>query len=88
MSEVENPQGKEMILAGERMWVEAQWAGDMQEAIERVRELHKSYQPDLLSPNHLMCEECSGINNGGFPALFVKYPCETIKALDGEQDVA
>ena len=54
-------------------------------ALTAIRKLHKPYQPDLLSPNHLMCEECSGINNGGYPALFVRYPCPTIKALDGEQ---
>ena len=54
---------------------------ELLDSIQRVRELHKSYQPDLLSPNHLMCEECSGINYGGHPYLFVKYPCSTIKAL-------
>ena len=59
-------------------------ATEMSKVISRIRKLHKSYQPDLLSPNHLMCEECSGINNGGYPSLFVKYPCPTIKALDGE----
>lgn len=57
----------------------------LKNAIENVRELHKSYQPDLLSPNHLMCEECSGINNGGHPSLFVRYPCPTLKALDGKK---
>lgn len=68
----------------ELVW-DMQDAGEFYAAIQSVRELHKPYQIDLLSPNHLMCEECSGINNGGYPALFVRYPCSTIKALDGEQ---
>jgi hypothetical protein len=68
----------------ELVW-DLQDASEFYTAIQRVRELHKSYQIDLLSPNHLMCEECSGINNGGYPALFVRYPCATIKALDSEQ---
>ena len=46
MSEVENAKGKEMIIAGERAWVEAEWAGNMQEAITRVREFVEPYKDD------------------------------------------
>lgn len=72
MNEVENAEGKEMILAGERMWVEAQWAGDMQDAIRRVRALHENHDGK--------CLECSVFVDDG-----IIYPCSTIKALDGEQ---
>jgi hypothetical protein len=43
------------------------------EAIQRVRELHKSVQLDLEWGFH--CEYCDQ-----------DYPCGTIKALDGEQN--
>lgn len=90
MNEVENPQGKEMILAGERMWVEAQWAGDMQEAIERVRELHKpiknnevlAWWYDKYKPEDLFCVECMQNSDSEYST---SYPCPTIKALDSEQ---
>jgi alkyl hydroperoxide reductase subunit AhpF len=84
MSEVENAQGKEMILAGERMWVEAQWTGDMQDAIRRVRELHKPYKFDVLVDLQA-CSECSQINRHGISVFSVLHPCPTIKALDSEQ---
>ena len=76
MNEVENAEGKEMILAGERMWVEAQWAGDMQDAIRRVRKLHKSEDGNF-------CDHCEYGDVFGYD--LVPYPCPTIKALDGEQ---
>ena len=53
--------------------------------VERVRELHKPYQWDALLPNSLLCFECSKINERGSNMFSIKYPCPTIKALDGEQ---
>lgn len=40
--------------------------------IDQVRELHKSYEWD----NNVECVICSG----------TEYPCETIKALNGENN--
>lgn len=89
MNKVENPQGKEMIIAGERAWVEAQWAGSMQEAIERVRELHKpiknneifAWWNNQFKPDDLLCVECM---QNSYEEYSTSYPCPTIKALDGE----
>ena len=78
MNEVENAEGKEMILAGERMWVEAQWAGDMQDAIRRVRMLHVKKSIDNVD----YCVTCA------YPSIWDEwqiYPCNTIKALDGDK---
>lgn len=79
MNEVESAEGKEMILAGERMWVEAQWAGDMQDAIRRVRELHKP----VAGIGVTVCAVC--VDDMMYWTEQVEYPCDTIKALDGEQ---
>lgn len=46
-------------------------------AIERVRELH--YREIDTSDYH--CAECSDTEYGHY----IDYPCNTIKALDGEQ---
>ena len=65
------------------------------EAIQRVRELHKPYT-DELSINGLTkeaytyCLVCYEKRNSGSIfandyALRIEYPCPTIKALDGEQ---
>ena len=43
---------------------------DAMDAIERVRELHIKEKDN---PNAEWCQEC-----------FAKYPCPTIKALDGD----
>lgn len=51
---------------------------EMQQAIERVRELHK---PD----NWNDCEHCSIIASPDGNEYLSRYPCPTIKALDGEQ---
>lgn len=49
----------------------------MQEVIRRVRELHKPY---LAISGQTVCKECwDGEYNKD------NFPCETIKALDGEQ---
>lgn len=47
------------------------------EAIQRVRELHKPV--DRLG--ELACEACFIESDG----MTIEYPCPTIKALDGEQ---
>jgi hypothetical protein len=47
---------------------------DLEDAIERVRELHKTVSAYLdLQP---ICIQCRT----------VEFPCPTIKALDGEQN--
>ena len=51
---------------------------EMREAIQRVRELHK---PDEYDD----CEHCSRIAIPDGSELLARYPCSTIKALDGEQ---
>ena len=55
-------------------------------AIQRVREIHK---PLDIVPRGLtqttFCDECSVIN-GLDEDRYVKYPCPTIKALDGKFD--
>lgn len=49
-------------------------------AIERVRELHKP-QETMVKPYQveIICRWCSS------DPKYVVYPCQTIKALDGEQ---
>ncbi len=76
MNEVENAEGKEMIIAGERAWFEAQWTGDMQDAIRRVRKLHKPF-----GDKNQWCNHCEIGQNSGYE--WADYPCDTIKALDG-----
>ena len=49
------------------------------DAIERVRELHK---PRIGYTGDLLCIACESFHEDSKP---VKYPCPTIKALDGEQ---
>ena len=58
-------------------------ATKMNEAINRVRELHKPFQFDALSSKRA-CAECSQINKHGMSVFGVEYPCPTIKELDGE----
>jgi len=55
------------------------------EAIQRVRELHKSVTQDNAACGDIDCcgsyeeyEQCAD--------CFSAYPCDTIKALDGEQE--
>jgi len=58
----------------------ARTIADQQEAIERVRELHKEFAGNI--PGDLeLCDVCHDAN--GVPMY---YPCPTIKALDGEQE--
>lgn len=49
------------------------------EAIKRVRELHKLEEYDGES----FCSEC--ITGWNFEYESASYPCDTIKALDGEK---
>lgn len=58
----------------EFVW-DLQDAGDFYQAIKRVRELHKPVENEIGT----YCYEC--IDN---PDSW-RYPCPTIKALDGEQ---
>lgn len=57
---------------------------EMREAIQRVRELHKGKLRYKLDRDTLVCSECSGFNKFNEPVIDVIYPCQTIKALDGE----
>jgi len=49
---------------------------ELEEAIQRVRELHKAI---YISPNEYVCELCTDIIGS-----YRDYPCETIKALDND----
>ena len=49
-------------------------------AIERVRELHKPF-----GENNEWCDHCEIGQNSGYE--WADYPCDTIKALDGRNDL-
>jgi len=56
------------------------------EAIKRVRELHKPVpRNEFINDGDIVCQSCVTWDNSGC-SMFVFYPCETIKALDGEQE--
>jgi hypothetical protein len=60
----------------------------LQQAIERVRELHKpvtSYK-GMDNDEIIGCIECEETGSGR--EYWVEYPCPTIKALYGETDEA
>lgn len=48
----------------------------LQEAIQRVRELHYG----VIDTGGIHCEECSDTEFGHY----IEYPCPTIQALEGE----
>lgn len=50
---------------------------ELELAVQRVRELHESVLDDLF------CRGCS-IEHPDGSRTYVKYPCPTIKALDGK----
>lgn len=50
---------------------------ELVEAIQRVRELHKP----VKTYGWLCCSYCAYVRDEDYQ----EYPCETIKALDGEQ---
>jgi len=52
----------------------------MAKSIHRVRELHKP--SETLGIWDVVCSVCM---EGDDPADYVEYPCDTIRALDGEQ---
>lgn len=56
------------------------------QAIQRVRELHK---PEEIEDHSELCKEfgCQGYGNSVTWCYHCEeyYPCDTIKALDGEQ---
>ena len=59
-------------------WVEVLNERDqLKYAIQRVRELHK--------PVDNYCDECSMYLVEDKYSVYIGYPCDTIKALDGEQ---
>lgn len=60
----------------------ARTIADQQEAIERVRELHKPVEASTERGMRQICQECWDIAGERLAAV---YPCPTIKALDGEQ---
>lgn len=55
---------------------------EMREAIARVRELHKPSEEDYFGP---VCIECDFGRYSCGCGGWVEWPCDTIKALDGEQ---
>ena len=58
MSNVESAEGWNYIQAGGKGWVEAEWAGNMQEALMRVRELAERFNKEhLVSPFPAMAQE-------------------------------
>lgn len=65
-----NVTGRESVV-----WLENQ---KLKTAIERVRELHKPFGDKLQ-----WCDHCEIGQNSGYE--WADYPCDTIKALDGEQ---
>lgn len=50
---------------------------ELKEAVERVRELHK---PVVMYTNQTFCDHCWDEDL----QMYYKYPCPTIKELDGE----
>ncbi len=53
-------------------------------AEERVRELHRPTAGDDPDPNPVeWCEECARISDGDAPWEDLRYPCLTIRMLDG-----
>lgn len=76
MSNVESALGWNYFHDGSKGWVEAEWAGNMQEAIERVRELVEKYETFAteLDPRFAPAAVFSGVAK------------ELRKALDGEQE--
>ena len=51
-----------------------------EKAVERVRELHKPIEDAGRLGIYNICKHCSELAE-----IAYKYPCETIKALDGEK---
>lgn len=54
---------------------------ELREAIARVRELHKKIKTQWI--DGYVCSVCAEYTKGY--EEWVKYPCPTIQALDGEQ---
>jgi hypothetical protein len=57
------------------------------DAIKRVRELHAPIEATELYPHktkYLSCSEC--VPKAGSGLAFVRYPCQTIQALEGETE--
>lgn len=64
----------------ERAFMERERAEKAEAAIERVRALHVPVERGYL-PGDLGCQEC-GISYDS--EVWTHWPCDTIKALDGE----
>lgn len=60
---------------------------EMREAIVRVRELHKPLKDEddvyFPSSDERYCSVCFEDRDGWDNYVYIKYPCPTIKALDG-----
>lgn len=78
-SPIESPTWERKVLCGCKGCAVAR--KPLQEAIERVRELHKPNDYNECAHCLAMTEE-GGHDNLCLPT--VAYPCPTIKALDGE----
>ena len=65
MSNVESAEGKTFILLKGKGFVDAEWAGNMQEAIERVRELLAELEStgEMVSP-YLVAKQFSKALDG------------------------
>lgn len=56
--------------------------GDLEAAIQRVRDLHVAVE---IEPSDTICKECSfRLPNGRYFGKIVECPCPTIKALEGD----
>jgi hypothetical protein len=72
-----------IVLHGARL---ARVASEAEEAIERVRELHKPIEE--VNENgfvNIVCNGCFDEEPSTGQEFHHDYPCPTIKALDGEQ---
>jgi hypothetical protein len=76
---VESAEGWNYVFIGGKGWVEAEWAGNMQEAIERVRTLHAKVTSGTKHGKGWTLKEGLCVPCESF------YPCPTIKALDGKE---
>jgi hypothetical protein len=60
---------------------------ELLEAIERVRELHKPHMTNFSGIERIECSGCFTFESDDFGdewTNYKPYPCETIKAIDGE----
>jgi hypothetical protein len=76
MSKVEDHEGKQVYVINKKEYVELTWARDMQEAIERVRNLATEWSEYKYSSGDHIPHDCMAYEEAGELLL---------KALDGEK---